>query len=466
MRVLLVDDEPSICEVLEAFLSDLGYDVVVSQNGREAIGLVDQPFDLALLDLSLPGATGLEVLHAFKRVHRRSPAIMLTAYATLQSALQALREGAYDFVTKPFDLQELQTLIERAMDGHRLIDENRYINDQLRTRYSFDNFIGDSPLVQRAYVLATRVAPSSATVLLRGETGTGKEFLARTIHYASSRAEQPFVCVNCSALPESLLESELFGHEKGAFTNALTRHIGRFELANKGTLFLDEIGDISASVQVKLLRVLQDKQFERVGGTETVRVDVRIIAATNKDLEAAMKSGDFRDDLYYRLSTVTLHLPPLRERQEDIPRLVQHFVKRHGEAEGKNHIQVTPEAMDMLTSCHWPGNMRELSNCIHRAVILAHDDLITADDLMLDAMETAPVVNGSFSAPAESAESAGGMAEMAGLPLREVEQRHILATLTQCNGNQTQAARLLGIDRKTLRAKIKAYGLPDDAGDE
>ncbi len=353
-RILVVDDEAAICTVLEDLLGGPDADIVVVRDGKTALATAADRFDVAILDLSLPGASGLDILHEIKRHHPDTPVIIMTAYASIQTAIKALRQGAYDFITKPFDLDELQLLVERALERTRLIDENRYLLDELKSRYNFDNVIGHSREVQEAYLMAARVADSNASVLVLGETGTGKEFLARAIHYQSSRAEGPFIKVNCAALPEGLLESELFGHEKGAFTNAVARRIGRFEMADRGTIFLDEIGDITPATQVKLLRVLQEKQFERVGGSETLRVDVRVVSATNRDLEKAMRDGTFREDLYYRLNVITIQLPPLRERPDDLPTLVDHFIQKYNQETGRINPQVRAIEAIRYDSMHIP----------------------------------------------------------------------------------------------------------------
>jgi DNA-binding NtrC family response regulator len=451
-RILIVDDEPAICTVLTDLLRGPGVEIETARDGKSALSKAEDRWDVALLDLSLPGATGLEVLDAIKRKQPDTPVIIMTAYASVQTAIKALRGGAYDFITKPFDLDEVQVLVERAMERTRLIDENRYLLGELKSRYNFDNVIGLSREVQEAYLMAARVADSNASVLILGDTGTGKEFLARAIHYQSPRAEAPFIKVNCAALPETLLESELFGHEKGAFTNAVARRIGRFEMADSGTLFLDEIGDVTPAMQVKLLRVLQEKQFERVGGSQTLQVNVRIVAATNRDLEEAMRNGTFREDLFYRLNVITIHLPPLRDRADDIPRLVEHFVRKYSGETAKHVTGVSPAAMEILMHQTWRGNIRELENCIERAIILANDEIIEPRDLLLK-----PIAAVEPHGEQDRADS------NAGLSLREVERRHILSTLASCSGNQSKAAGILGIDRKTLRTKAREYGLDEPA---
>ncbi len=487
-KILIVDDEPSICAILQDLMEGAGYDTEIRRDGKSALRAAEDRFDAALVDLSLPGASGLDILLAVKRHHPDTPVIIMTAYATVQTAIKALRQGAYDFITKPFDLDEVQLLVERSLERNRLMDENRYLLGELKSRYNFDNIIGHSREVQEAYLMAARVADSGASVLILGETGTGKEFLARAIHYQSSRAEGPFIKVNCAALAESLLESELFGHEKGAFTNAMARRIGRFEMAEGGTLFLDEIGDISPATQIKLLRVLHEKEFERVGGSETLRVNVRIVAATNRDLEAAMADGSFREDLYYRLNVITIQLPPLRNRPDDIPRLVEHFVKKYRHETSKGITGVSDEAMERLKAYQWRGNIRELENCIERAVILANHEVIQPADLLLAEIpsgaaprkteannaalrktEASLRTNPAEAAPAPSDEPAppsaaavngtGGRNDSPLISLREMERRHIASTLEACDWNQSKAATLLGIDRKTLRTKTRDYGI-------
>jgi Nif-specific regulatory protein len=480
-KILIVDDEPAICSIFAELLSGPEFDVDIARDGISALEKAEQRFDAAILDLSLPGASGLDILSKIKKLYPETPVIIVTAYATVQTAIKALKQGAYDFITKPFDLDEVQVLIDRALERTRLIDENRYLLGELKSRYDFNNVIGLNREVQEAYLMAARVADSNASVLILGETGTGKEFLARAIHYQSSRAEGPFIKVNCAALPESLLESELFGHEKGAFTNAIARRIGRFEMADGGTLFLDEIGDISLPTQVKLLRVLQEKEFERVGGSETIRVNVRIVAATNRDLEEAMREEEFRSDLFYRLNVITIHLPPLRERPDDIPRLTQHFIDKYSQETGKRMQGISPEALAMLKRHPWRGNIRELENCIERAVILANDTVIEPNDLLLKmngnsgpvpepmaeppapepkAEPLPPARNTSEEVPAAVPENT------AGLSLREMERRHIEATLAACDWNQSKAALVLGIDRKTLRTKIRDYGIAIAGADD
>jgi DNA-binding NtrC family response regulator len=444
-RVLIIDDEEALRAVLSDLFGECGYKVTTAGDGDSGLATaLSEDFDLIMLDLSLPGADGLSVLCEVKQQKPATQVIMMTGYASMQHAIEAMKLGAYDFITKPFDLNEVQLIAQRATEHQQLIDENKYLKEQLKQTHGFDNVIGSNPQIQQAYILAAQVADSNASVLIVGETGTGKEYLARAIHYQSSRAGKAFVKVNCGALPESLLESELFGHEKGAFTNAVARRIGRFELADGGTIFLDEIGDISQTTQMKLLRVLQEKEFERVGSSETIKVDVRIIAATNKDLKRAIADKEFREDLYYRLNVITISLPPLRDRPEDIPLLAEHFLRRYGKETGKRIDGISPEGMDMLLSCGWPGNIRELQNCMERAVILCHGRRITPSHLLVssDSAKEAPV------SPSRELRS-----------LSQVEKEHIDFVLSRCDRNQTRAASVLGIDRKTLRNKIREYDL-------
>jgi two-component system, NtrC family, response regulator AtoC len=447
-RVLVVDDEEAIRSVLADLFDGLGYFVGLARDGREGLdAALSSEIDLAVLDVSLPGMDGLELLRVLKESKPELPVIMVTGYASMSAALKALKLGAYDYITKPFDLDNVQLVAERAMERRRLVDENRYLKSELRQRFGFDNVVGLDSEAQRAYLMASRVADSRASVLILGETGTGKEYLARAIHYQSPRAERPFVKVSCAALPESLLESELFGHEKGSFTGAIARRVGRFELADRGTLFLDEIGDTTPATQIKLLRVLQEKQFERLGGSETLSVDVRIIAATNRDLKTAIAEKQFRDDLFYRLNVVTINLPPLRERKVDVATLAKHFVRKYCDDTGKNITGISPESIAMLQSYSWPGNIRELENCIERAMILCHGSTILPQHLLFG--------DGRAEAPIQVTTS--GPEELK--TLRQVEQEHVRRVLAQFDNNQTQAASALGIDRKTLRNKIQEFEL-------
>ena len=381
--LLIVDDEPNIRRVLEAVFTKDGYRVRTAENGRKALDIVatEPGLNVVICDLIMPDMNGVEVLEAAKEINPRLSLVMITAHGTIKTAVDAMKLGAFDYITKPFDMDEIKLVVKNALERSRLLEENVELRQELKSRYKFDNIVGSSGKMQEVYRIIERVAASNATVLIRGESGTGKELIARAIHYNSPRAQKPFIAVSCAALPETLLESELFGHEKGSFTGATGQKIGRFELATQGTLFLDEIPEVSPGVQVKLLRALQEREFERVGGTKTVKVDVRLIAATNRDLEQLVADGVFRADLYYRLQVIQVFLPSLRERMEDIAPLVEHFIQKFNKENGKAVKFLSPEAMDLVMKYEWPGNIRELENAIERCVVLADpaSDLVTPD---------------------------------------------------------------------------------------
>jgi DNA-binding NtrC family response regulator len=380
--ILIVDDEPNIRRVLEAMLTKDGYTVLVAENGKKALDLASvQPVDLLLSDLIMPDSNGVELLQKVKQLHPQCSAVILTAYGSIKSAVEAMRLGAFNYLTKPFDIDEVRAVVKRALEHRRLLAENQELKQQLTATVKLDSLDCVSGKMQEVYKIVERAAESRATVLIRGESGTGKELIARALHYNSPRAAKPFVPVSCAALPETLLESELFGHEKNAFTGAVAAKPGRFELANMGTLFLDEIGDIPPAVQIKMLRVLQEWEFERIGGTKSIKVDVRLIAATNKDLEKAVASEAFRSDLYYRLNIVSVVIPPLRERPEDIPTLVDNFLEKYNRQNGRKIAQVDEAAWARLREYSWPGNVRELENAVERAVVLSERD---AETLTLD----------------------------------------------------------------------------------
>jgi len=465
--LLIVDDEFGMRDMLERAFATLGYRTHAEPDGPSALRAAEEEnYDAVVVDLSMPGMNGLEILRQLKERNQDLPIIVITAYGSMQTATDALRLGAYDYVTKPFDLEELQILVERAIERKQLIDENNFLRTELRQRYGFDNIIGTNPDVQRAYVIAAQVARTNATVLLLGETGTGKEYLARTIHYQSDRADKPFIKVNCAALPETLLESELFGHEKGAFTHAVSRRVGRFEAANGGTIFLDEIGEMSPNLQAKLLRVLQEKQFERVGGNETITVDVRVIAATNCDLEAAIREKRFREDLYYRLNVVSIYLPPIRERGDDVEIFARHFLHRYAQEMGKPVKRFSEQAMNAIRAHNWPGNIRELQNTIERAVILCNGEVIKPEHLMIQPGSLTSVKQHAPLCQQQEASEAYDLRDFTSIEqvpvtasLKEVERYHIKRVLQHTRWNQSAAAEILGIDRKTLRNKIREYGL-------
>ena len=444
-RILVVDDEPAQRELVAGFLRKHGFDVVEAGGGREAVARFKQEaFDLVLTDQRMPDLSGLEVLEAVRSTSPETAVVIITAYGTIETAVSAVKAGAADYLTKPLNLDDLLHRVHRVRERQRLVAENRELREALAERYRVEGIIGDSGRMQEVLSLVRRVAPSDATVLIRGESGTGKELIARALHYASPRAAGPLVKVNCAALAESLLEAELFGHEKGAFTGAVASRKGRFELADGGSIFLDEIGDLPPHLQVKLLRVLQEREFERVGSSRPIKVDVRLLAATHRNLEALVREGRFREDLYYRINVVTIMLPPLRERREDLPPLIEHFLRVFAGKNGKTVRGLTREAREALLRYDYPGNIRELENLMERAVVLTRDDVIGVEDLPL-----------ALEAPAsESGDEAGLIAAVEGL-----ERRMIREALAKADGTQTRAAELLGISERVLRYKLKKYGL-------
>jgi DNA-binding NtrC family response regulator len=449
--ILLVDDEDAQRSVLGGFLRKRGFEVVPASNGEEGLRAARaRAVDLVLTDLRMPGTDGLHLLQGVHAINPEIPVIVMTAFGTVASAVDAMKRGAADYLTKPIDLDELEVLIARTLERRALVSENRELRRQVETRYRLAGLETSNAKMAEAINLAARAATSRATILVRGESGTGKELMARAIHYASPRAKGPLVAVNAAALPETLLESELFGHERGAFTGADRERRGRFELADGGTLFLDEIGDLPRGTQVKLLRVLQEQAFERLGGTRTLKVDVRVLAATNRDLDQMARSGDFRDDLYYRLNVVSIDIPPLRERREDIPLLVDQFIRRFA-AEGGTRVEaISREAMDLLLRYDYPGNVRELENLVHRACVLARGPVLTRADLPLHVAELA---SEGHQAPANFVDR-----------VAEFERALIVEALAAANGVQTRAARALGMSERHLRYKLRKYGLASDAG--
>ena len=443
--VLVVEDDRNAREALRKALTRDGHRVAAVSTRAEALAALEQnPPDLALCDVVLPDGDGLDLV---KRLRESGAVVVvMTAFATIDRAVRAIKEGADDFLEKPILLDKLRIILDRALGSRRLHDENARLQRALKERYRFDNIIGSSPAMQEIFQVVEQVAPTRATVLILGESGTGKELIANAIHHGSDRAKGPLVKVNCAALTETLLESELFGHEKGSFTGAAQRRKGRFEIADGGTLFLDEIGEIPPPTQVKLLRVLQEQAFERVGGNETLRVDVRIITATNADLEKAVEEGRVREDLYYRLKVVTLRMPPLRERREDIPALVSHFVRKFALQNGKPEPSVDPSALAALASYAWPGNVRQLENVIESAVVMARGNVLTPDLVAVDA-------------PRLPVDDPGSLRFVPGTTLADAERSLILATLQAEGGNKTRAAKTLGIGVRTLYRKLKEYGL-------
>lgn len=439
-RVLIIDDEAAIRESLKDWLMEDGYHVDLAESGEDAIAIArKKDWEVILLDLKMPGMDGIETLRRLKEeeIDTQAEIIIMTAYATIETAVQAMKEGAFDYLVKPFDPDEVEMQIKRIIEHKELILENVLLRQKLEERSEYDEVIGKSDVMQEIFEMISRVAPTDSTVLITGESGTGKELIAQAIHGNSQRCYMPFIAVSCGALPDSLLESELFGYEKGAFTGAEYTKRGRFEIADKGTLFLDEIGDISLKTQVDLLRVLQQKEFMRVGGEDLIKVDVRILAATNRDLKKAIEEKRFRDDLYYRLNVISLHIPPLRDRKEDIPLLVEAFMRRYCMELNKEPVKIVPSAMKLLMAYDWPGNVRELENVVERAIVIGKGAEIVSEDLPFSKQEL--------------------KAEDLPRSLKSMEKIHIERILEETDWNITRAAHELEIDRQTLYNKIEKY---------
>jgi two-component system NtrC family response regulator len=449
--ILIVDDEKNYLVVLGAFLSGEGYETLTADNGDQALEIVESAdLDLVLTDMSMPGMDGIEFLCRIKEKVPELPVVMMTAYGTVEKAVEAMQLGAFNFIQKPFQNETLKQIVDKAVGAYGLLKENRRLVQALAGRYRFDNIIGKSKPIQALFDIIQRVAHTKATVLISGESGTGKELIAKAIHFNSPRHNKSFVAVSCAALAETLLESELFGHEKGAFTGATALKKGRFELADGGTMFLDEVGEVPASVQVKLLRALEEMSFERVGGTRTIGVDVRLIAATNKDLKAEVERRRFREDLYFRLNVVHIKLPPLRERAEDIPILTTHFANKFAQETDRGEMTISPEAMRYLCNHRWPGNVRELEHAIERAVVLSKGSEIGLDDLPKDLLSYADM------------ELPIDWQKLSSLPqtLDAIEKRLIKKALSLSNNVQSRAANLLGIPRANLQYRLKKHKLP------
>ncbi len=448
--ILVVDDDRAHRTMLRVNLASAGYRVLEAGDGDEVVPiLASKPVDLVLLDLKMQRLDGLATLAAMQEAGHQVPTIIITAFSSVESAVAAMKRGAADYITKPVDIEELLLTIGKTLEHHKLREENIQLRQRLDERFSFGNIIGRSKPMQELFATLAMVAPTDATVLITGESGTGKELVANALHQNSNRKNGPFVAINCAALHEQLLESELFGHERGAFTGATSLRRGRFEQADGGTLFLDEIGDMSPATQAKILRVLQEGQFERLGGDTTITVDVRLVAATHKDLEAMVAEGTFRQDLYFRLNVVPINLPPLRERTEDIPELAHHFLRRYAQKNRKDIKGIDPQALQLLVRHTWPGNIRELENCMERAVILCPGEVITPAELP-------PQLQ-----PAKTPSQAAAP-PTTGLTLREMEREMIRTTLETTGHNKSRAAKILGIARQTLLNKIREYGLDAD----
>ncbi len=456
VRILVVDDEEIVRESLAGWLAKDGYTVEQAADGPSALArLKDRPFSILITDLKMPEMDGLRVQAEAKKLRPDLAVVIMTAFATVDTAVTAMKQGAFDYLVKPFDPEELSMMMQKIVAQQELVRENAVLRKALRKEHQLHDLASKAPAMQAVFELARSAARSNSTILILGESGTGKEVLARAIHAESPRSAGPFVEVSCAALTETLLESELFGHEKGSFTGATARRKGKFEAAHQGTLFLDEVGDIGPKLQLDLLRVLEERRFHRIGGNEPVEVDVRIVAATNKDLQKAVAAGSFREDLFYRLNVIPVRLPPLRERREDIPLLVEHFLERLSAELGREIEGVSPEAMNALATQPWPGNVRELRNVLERGAVVARGPVIELIDLGLDAP---PLGGGATPGP--------GQAASPDESLDEVERRHISAVLAHTGFNVSQSARVLGVDRVTLYNKMRKYGLKRDADDE
>jgi two-component system NtrC family response regulator len=451
--ILVVDDEANYLTVMQALLEEANYETLTALSGPEALKVAAQSdLDAVLTDMKMPKMSGIELMNEFKRLYPDIPVIIMTAYGTVERAVEAMKKGAFDYILKPFKNEEILVTIAKALEHRHLLLKNRLLTQDLEQKYGFPNIVGESKAIQEILALVKRVAGSKATVLVSGESGTGKELIARAIHQLSPRANKTFISVNCAALTETLLESELFGHERGAFTHAVAMRKGRFELADGGTLFLDEVAEMSPALQVKLLRVLQEMEFERVGGTRTIKVDVRVVAATNKDLKEEVEAGSFREDLYYRLNVVHLNILPLRQRPEDIALLAVHFLKKFAVENVRGEVRLSPEALKLLIQYSWPGNVRELENVMERAVILCGDNLITGNDLPgeLAAGRTEPAVDIDLFIPLTKP-----------LPeaLEQIEEQMIRRALEASGQVQVRAAEMLGITKSLLQYKLKKYHL-------
>ena len=456
-KILIVDDVKIICEHLRKVLGRESYEVKVCHSGFEALEcLKEEPFGMAVVDIKMPGMDGIELLGKIKEKYPQTSVVIMTAHGSVETAVKAMKTGAIDYLSKPFEAEEIKLVVERAFEHLKLVDENLYLRNQIAEKHRFGNIISKNYKMQQIFDLIASVAVTDATVLIYGETGTGKELVAKSIHYNSNRKENKFVAINCGALPDTLLETELFGHEKGSFTGAIRQKIGKFELADKGTIFLDEIGNVTPAMQVKLLRVLQEMEFERVGGNKTIKADVRIIAATNKDLKQRVVNGEFREDLYYRVNVVPINIPPLRERLEDIPVLALHFLEKHCEKTGREIYAFSQNVLDSLMHYHWPGNVRELENIVERAVILERGKMISKIDLPVSHKKTEE----------KKIDFLNTGLKTEGISLREWlrmnEKKYLAELMKRCDGNVRAALVQAKIGSKTFYRKIKNYGITKD----
>jgi nitrogen regulation protein NR(I) len=462
--ILIVDDDKSIRYSLKRMLEE-NFSILTAQNGEEGLmRMKESSPDLILMDIKMPGRSGIEVLKEMKSIDPKSLVILMTAYGTTETAIEAMKFGAFDYILKPFPIPQMKELVQKAIALRKLMKEEVSYAPEPDQQKEEEQIVGSSLKMQEIYKVIGQIAPSDVTVLIRGESGTGKELMARAIYHYSLRSNHPFLPVNCAAIPDTLLESELFGHEKGAFTGAISRRIGKLEQCQGGTIFLDEIGDMSLSTQAKLLRVLQEKTFERLGGRETIRVDIRVIVATNKDLEEAMVRGEFREDLYYRLNVVSIKIPPLRERKEDIPGLISYFLKKFNRELKRKVVGITPSAMEKITSYGWPGNVRQLENVLKRAMLLCQGEWILDEQLLIEVEEKREIGEAREGKTFENLLDSLFMELTDASPAREgldmistIEKGLIIRALQKTNGNQVQAASLLGINRSTLRGKMDRY---------
>ncbi len=449
-RILLVDDDKNTADGLKKILLQDGYDTGCTYTGNEALDLIEaEHFDIVITDMKLPDISGFSIIEKVKKENIDIAVVMITAFSSIQTAIDAMKKGADDYLTKPVNIEELELILKKILERRRLILQNKELKQKLKDKYNFSGIIGNTPEIQLIFKTITEIAPTAATVLIYGDTGTGKELIANAIHYSSDRKDKPFVALHCASLSEGVLESELFGHEKGAFTGAISQRRGRFELANGGSLFLDEVGEMNSHVQIKLLRVLETGKFERVGGEKTIESDVRIIAATNRDLEKEIKEGRFREDLYYRLNVINLKLPLLRERKEDIGLLIDNFLVKYSKKNKKDIKGITPQSAKLLDNYDWPGNIRELENAIERAVVMARNEYIEPNDLPSNInVNTKKSRKETFRIPS-------------GATMKEIEKKVIIETLQTTNGSKSKAAKILGISTRKIEYKIKEWSMDE-----